>query len=69
MHHALWIRTSALAVTDQCLSQAHQNSYVQIKQKGLLSLTSRIYNFQEGILMQCACIISYQIHRDGLYRV
>lgn len=36
--------------------------------KKLLSLTSGIYTFQEGILMQCARIISYQIHGDTLYR-
>lgn len=67
MHHALWIRTSALSGTDQYLSQAYQNYSVQIKQKELLPFISGICNFQEGILMQCAYIVFYQIHKDGLY--
>lgn len=36
--------------------------------KKLLFLISGIYTFQEGILMQCAHIISYQIHGDTIYR-
>lgn len=69
MLHVLWKSSSALAGTDQGLSQAYQNSSVQIKQKEMLAFFAVIYNFQEGILMHNAYIISYQIHRGGLYKV
>lgn len=54
------------ALTDQSLSKHIKTLTMQIKK--LLFLTSGIYAFQEGILMQCARIISYQIHGVTLHR-